>query len=72
MFSSFHELFLMSNLEIGWFLWDLIKRMSCPNMLALRNRRSVFNDSFCDLDRDDTVYHVSELMIRWLLYQGMK
>lgn len=45
--------------------------MRCPKRLALRNR-SVFNDSFCDLDRDDTVCHVSELMIRWFLYQGMK
>lgn len=37
-------------------------------MFALRNRSSVFNDSFCDLVRDETICHVSELMIIWLLY----
>lgn len=49
MFGYFHELFLMTNLEVsGMALWELIKRMICPRVPVLRDLRSrvLFNDYF--------------------------
>lgn len=60
-----------------WALWELIKRMTCLSVLALRNLSSnVFNDWLLALIRNDSFCRVSKLMIRSFLYlilcEGMK
>lgn len=58
-------------------MWDLIRRMTCSNVFALKNLRSkVFNDLLGDLVRNDTICCGSQftkfLSLPCTVWQGMK
>lgn len=58
-------------------MWDLIRRMTCSNVFALKNLRSkVFNDLLGDLVRNDTICCGSQftkfLSLPCTLWQGVK